>query len=365
MVAMDLVSVHNACITDNRTGITGALHKTEWLTLHLEGSQYSTHRQTDLTDRLLWVRMMPWAALLQSGRAFHFQSNPTVLLTAPANNPSHQYWDVLVNLFQLFHARTVPFTHWIAPSLPSTCWMCSFLDVLWKTLDVQVEEIAARFSTNTTHAICFHQLWIPRFSKLRAESHATVPNAKEVNTRLRSRLTEKFSDPSHTTLIYSHQDSIHRQWKNAEAEAARLSAEGVAVWYIRNMSALTFEEQCRAFWDADNIIFPHGGHEGNLLCARAGTRVVEMACASAKNVGFFAGPRVTFHRIMGLRYRFAEVPQSNCIDPITQSHRRAGHGHYRSFTTATGWMNSIGFSGCHKGQVQSHGASNCLLTSKA
>merc|ERR1712107_759123 len=48
-----------------------------------------------------------------------------------------------------------------------------------------------------------------------------------------------------------------------------------------DMAAESAKTQCEIFAGAGWIVAPHGGHFGNIICARRGTVIVEMACAGS------------------------------------------------------------------------------------
>jgi hypothetical protein len=252
-----------------------------------------------------WVRMTGGGS---SGVALHLITQPSLLLTGPRSNPNHQLWDILFSLFSAGNVDVLPFDQWVAPYSTCNYWMCEKVDPLFNALGhsgvVHNSVVVAE-----NESLCFKEVWVPQFAAYRHEVKAPS-NFADVLLAFRSRLVKDFSSPTNAILIYGRADARYRYWKNAELIAEYLrNASHLRVHHVSQMGALTPHEQCRVFWDARIIMFPHGGHSANLICARPGTKILEMACA--KTVGWFQRAQ-RFHRAMGLEYTYRKVPYSNC-----------------------------------------------------
>merc|ERR1712032_299491 len=53
----------------------------------------------------------------------------------------------------------------------------------------------------------------------------------------------------------------------------------------------------------------HGGHMGNHICARNGTRIVEFCCAEK---GWFSNAG-KLHKLMGFKWKWVTLPDENCL----------------------------------------------------
>jgi hypothetical protein len=243
---------------------------------------------------------------------------PTLLLTAPNTNPAHQFWDVIVNLFEL-DGQTPPFTHWNGPSFDAGNWISGLVPKLFDVLNIRLRTIH-EFITNE-QVLCFTSAWVPMFGIYRTEKRP-IPNETPILRRLHEALVDSFHAPARTVVVYGKQDLGHsgRQWRNAAEVAKKLNVTG-DVQYIKSMAALSFKEQCHLVWSARHLVFVHGGHSANLICARPETRVDEMACPAW--VGWLQDIPM-FHASLGLRYQYHSVPGCN--------------GHNAAFTTQMGWL---------------------------
>lgn len=226
---------------------------------------------------------------------------PTLLLTAPNTNPNHQFWDALVNLFEL-DGQTPPFTHWNGPALDAENWISDLLPTLLDVLGLRLQTI--HDSITNEQVLCFQNVWIPMFVIYRAEEKS-IPNEGVILRRLHNALVSSFHEPVGQIVVYGKQDLGHskRQWRNAVESAVALNSTG-HVRYVPSMAALTFKEQCHLFWSARQLVYVHGGHTANLICARPETRVDEMACP--RHVGWFQQTPI-FHKSLGLHYQYHSV----------------------------------------------------------
>ena len=253
-------------------------------------------------------------------------NSSSLLLTGPRSNPGHQLWDVLFSLFPAGNVDVLPFVQWITPYTKCNYWMCDKVEHLFDALGhsgvVHFNDLII-----DKGPVCFEEVWVPNFAMYRNEN--MVPsNFAKVLSAFRNRLTQHFASPTNDVLIYGRADARYRRWVNAESISQTLNESiGVSVNYVSQMGALTHTAQCRTFWDARIIIFPHGGHAGNLICARPGTKVFEMSCA--QNIGWFQNGK-HFHSAMGLSYKYIHVPNSNCT--VTQELDK-----HWSFTTPEAW----------------------------
>ena len=247
---------------------------------------------------------------------------PTLLLNGPHHNPGHQFWDVLVNLFEL-DGMTPPFTHWAAPSCAGGDWMCDLLPTLLDVLGLRLQRSLQDSITNE-QVLCFTKLWIPMFGIYR-EERTSIPNEGAILRRLHSALVSPFHEPASTVVVYGKQDlrKSKRQWQNAARSAVALNSTG-DVRYVQDMGALTFKSQCHLFWSARHLVYVHGGHTANLICARPGTRVDELACP--REIGWSQFTKI-FHNSLGFRYQYHSVP--GCTKP------------YNSFNTSAGWLADV------------------------
>lgn len=252
-----------------------------------------------------WVRVTGGKS---SGVAQHWVKQPSLLLTGPRSNPNHQLWDVLFSLFPVGYVDVLPFVQWVAPYSTCNYWMCDKVDHLFYALG-HSGVVHNSVVVTENQSVCFREVWVPHFAAYRHEMKAPS-NFADALPAFRRRLVKGFSSPTNAILIYGRADARYRYWKNAELIAKCLrNASNVRVNYVSQMGALAPSEQCRAFWDARIIMFPHGGHSANLICARPGTKILEMACA--KTVGWFQQAK-RFHRSLGLEYTYRRVPYSNC-----------------------------------------------------
>merc|ERR1712039_280815 len=84
--------------------------------------------------------------------------------------------------------------------------------------------------------------------------------------------------PKNNVLVYGHQTTRKRHWVNAASFACLLERAGVAVEFVRDMASFSVQAQCELFFHAGWIVSAHGGQMGNVICARSGTVIVELAC---------------------------------------------------------------------------------------
>ena len=218
-------------------------------------------------------------------------AEPTLFLVGFHANPGHQFYDVLWSLYSAHAASAVPYTHIVVAHDSAECsqWLCG---------GRVLEALHARHSPRVQmrglppgEVECYSQLYLPQFVKYRpgglraahrTHTARTTNPSPAVNGALHLALTRelhRLEPPARSLLVYGHGEGKTRHWTNAQAVAAQLTARGArGVRYVHSLSALSFREQCRAFWDADTIVMAHGGQTAHTLCARPGTRVVEMAC---------------------------------------------------------------------------------------
>ena len=307
---------HEVLLLQNTAKFKASFEKFQNVCVDWKGSKPTEHLillGQNAPERL-WIHPTPNNV---TNKQRHWVQVPTLLLTAPNTNPNHQFWDVLVNLFEL-DAEKPPFTHWNAPAWPCKYWMCDILPKLVDTLDLRLE--ALQHHITHQQVVCYHNVWVPKFSKHR---HERNPIHKEalILRRLHQALVAQFSHPpADTVLIYGKADAKRRRWQNAKDVATRLNISG-DVRYIETMAGLTFQTQCHLFWSARHIIYVHGGHTANLICARPRTRIDEMACPA--KVGWSQSTH-EFHRSLGFHYQYHSI--SGC------------EGHNTDFATNDAWL---------------------------
>jgi len=259
-------------------------------------------------------------------RADRWVNMPSLLLTGPRSNPNHQLWDILFSLFPAGNLDSLPFVQWMTPYAQCNYWMCDKVDYLFDALG-HPDAVQYNALIIDKGPICFKEVWVPNFAMYRNEFK--VPsNYANALLAFRSRLTQDFVSPTDCILIYGRADARYRHWANAASVSQTLiKTSGKNVNYVSQMGTMTPSTQCRTYWDARIILIPHGGHAGNLICARPGTKVLEISCA--KNIGWFQNAK-HFHSAMGLSYRYIRIPYSNCS--VTQEPKKDW-----SFTTPEAW----------------------------
>ena len=72
-------------------------------------------------------------------KSIYWIEKPTVLLTAPWNNPNHLFWDVVVNFFVWKdQGDDLPFKYWSFPDhYPCHSWLCQLMPHVLKVLHLE------------------------------------------------------------------------------------------------------------------------------------------------------------------------------------------------------------------------------------
>jgi hypothetical protein len=302
---------HNVCVEQvtGKSSFTGSLH---WLVL-LNGTQEDRVRSEQCIESLEpnWngdgkdcgmSGFFPSYRSAQDVSSWPWVSEPTAAVAFPSTNPGHFVSDVLWTLTPRF-SETDPFTQtYLADDPGCERWQCWVTQVYYKLKTRRPSRIL-----RATGPTCFKTLYIPQLTRWRWQPD-DVPNF-EVLTSLRTALAAGFGPPKDNVLIYTHEDGIGRQWSNSAEFQQFLEEKGYHVNRITSFSALRPEQQCQAFYDAKVILVPHGGQMGNLLCARNGTRSIEMTCD--EGLGWFT-TAIKYQAVMGFSDRHLPIPQEFC-----------------------------------------------------
>jgi len=228
----------------------------------------------------------------------------TMLFSIPNNNPNHEFYDGLLSLYPTFDSEDA-FTQVWLPQDPD----CRTHGCLWaKTFyDVKGKQHVKFLDAKSTR--CFEKVYVPRLSYYRPRAKGTlaVVPSHNVSVLIRDQLTSKFGKfPEKYALLYGHEDGVARRWQNIGEVNMFLQNRGHKTRYLKRFTELSLDEQCQAVWHADVIVMPHGGQEGNLVCARAGTKIISASCS--KNVEWIRlAP--DFREAMGLQYMY-HVPET-------------------------------------------------------
>ena len=334
---------HNVCI-ERKPGTKNAhllLHK-------LDNGGASPSSYADTSEELLWIWPINNDTLIKKDdtiMSYYWIEEPTLLLTGPYNNPNHLFWDVLVNLFPWYNNHYLPFNYWSFPDHPTPCvdsWLCEVMPSLLQVLNLTVdllplhelseEQNYGAIVVSSDNVPCYRSVWIPNFSYYRGENHP-IPNEDIILPKLHEELTRNFQqqqqhdndnvDKVVQVFIYGHLDSNKRQWQNVNDVAMKLKSTNIDidVDIVHSLRLLPFQTQCYKFWNANIIIYVHGGHTANLICSRPNTHVIELSCQYS-----FGWSQLTsvFHSSLGLRYESRKVP--GCT------------GHDSNLTTPDDWF---------------------------
>lgn len=300
-------------------------------------------------------------------KSIYWIEKPTVLLTAPWNNPNHLFWDVVVNFFVWKdQGDDLPFKYWSFPDhYPCHSWLCQLMPHVLKVLHLENHikplhnlENASTLTSNYPDSYgsildlhhkdaiknetivllpCYRNAWIPNFEYYRTERRR-IPNEGVVLPAIRQELTKDFQQEilprqqQRTVFIYGHTDSVSRNWLNFQEVAMKMNRAlqqknttvNLVVNSVPSLAKLTFQEQCYIFWNAKYIFYVHGGHTANLICARPNTTIIEMSCN--QNFGWSQNTKL-FHQTMQLNYTSRKVPGCD--------------GHNTNFITPESWTNEF------------------------
>ena len=246
-------------------------------------------------------------------------------------NIAHFYYDQLWNLFpeSKFSEPSWSFVWmpWLKDDVNCTSWICNVFAVFEKSVFNQTTKhlmVDQGIGTTANSLLCFEELMIPKFSMYRPVWwNALPPEFRWIHGEMRQHLTQHFDAPKHDIVFYVHNDSYphgNRVWTNGREIAQRLRVEeGITdIKVFDGFYGLSVEGQCRVYYDADIIVGTHGAHTSNTVCARPGTLVVEMACATFP---YWSACEDVMWKPMGLEYHAVitdasgyDVPPGTCLD---------------------------------------------------
>jgi len=273
---------------------------------------------------------------------------PTLLLTAKVGNAADQLFDALLSLFTtLAHlprytqAWYVPHLGGVAPNQrPCTEWICGALRFLPHHADIQL------WQPNASNAAlaCFREVHIPRFGRWRPGKGRD--EGARFSFATRQNAFHALGLPADSGVAYAQRlrrlalllipsagkEATRRgegYWLDAADTQTALAplARSVIVADDASLNAAPFLTTCSIFADADVIVVAHGTHVANLLCARSGAVVIEVACThrshatelrwgnTRRALHYGLPASLTLQRTLGLHYAFVEVPQSQCVPP--------------------------------------------------
>jgi len=202
---------------------------------------------------------------------------PTMVFSIPMN-PNHAFYDGLLSLYPTFDSDD-PFKQVWLPHDPD----CKSHGCIWTQAfyDLKGKQISSANFLNAKSRKCFETIYVPRLSYYRPRYKGTlglVPS-QNISAMMRDKLTSKFgSSPAKYVLLYGHEDGNARRWNNIGEVDTALQSKGHTTRYLKGFAGLTVADQCETVWNADVIVMPHGGQEGNLVCARAGTKIFSSSC---------------------------------------------------------------------------------------
>lgn len=335
--------------------------------LYRGNSMFTRWNTTSPSDSAYAVRMRQ--VLLQSSRREQLGEDVTstgddeeeeeVLLFHDLRNPAHCLVDFIFSQFARYPALRIPFSRYFHSTEPGTpcdverSWCC----FLANRLGIWKDSLGSFYAVETTRGFeCAKRVYHPRgslhrfardwnkltrkeISRLHWTSYIETGEGfyprealREMNRRvlnyddaLRGE-REKRDGGVRVVMVYDRMDASRRRWSNADDFVKALerrmrvggdvrgqtqTGNGVTVRIARygvNWGRASPLEQARAFYAADVIVSPHGGHLANGIYMAANSTVVELNCNpfvnEEENSGWFTFPA----RIHSKHLYFPSVP---------------------------------------------------------
>ncbi|KAK3278238.1 hypothetical protein CYMTET_13810 [Cymbomonas tetramitiformis] len=169
-----------------------------------------------------------------------------------------------------------------------------------------LEDALLRPAPEDEHTLeCFDHLLVPRFSRYRFAELPQSPHSSSApppNTATEDSLEAlknavaaewRLAVPTEKeVLVYGHLSTGARKWRNVLEVVDELEQtwkSRIRINYIPDLAKLTPREQAQAFYAASGVLTAFGGHLANLVFARRGTPLLEIACQRPKCVCGEAG----------------------------------------------------------------------------
>ena len=275
------------------------------------------------------------------------KGRPVLFLTAPPFNVGHQLFDALWTVFPLLTATALPRYHAVYIPWDPTCvkWLCTVLQAIHRIkYGANLPVVGAGVGEKKEEVRCFDELLLPHFSWYRPGYNNAHLLPMDNAVLLRQELTKDFPlrslkqlrDRKRTPRIalYDHTSSKYRHWLNMGEVQNDLLARlpSVEPVYYANFGALSYVEQCRAFYDADVLLMTHGGQMANTVCARPGVKIIEVDC-NWINMGSHLGRAKRYHYEMGFEYHGIGVDGINASQcSLREGHTEAMHSALHDFS---------------------------------